>query len=266
MARVLIRDEWYELLSPSAIYESEFEAQILSRSELLYPQYYAMPFKITVYSDEDSAKADFALVHRAYREWWVVEVEMGYHSFEGHVAPQVCTLSRAVYGDKEAEYMCSKCPVLDAEKTRDLMKGCQPRVLVIVNQPMPSWTHDLRRYNAIVNILEVFRSDRNEYVFRMNGEMISVEREVLSECYIDTVLPRFLVVDSPGSLTARHGETMIIYIADKLTEWERIDSVDTVWLSPKRDNPLSPNQKYELIRQEQGDLVIRQRIEKRRNK
>ena len=264
VARVLIRDEWFEPLSPSAIYESEFEAQIVERAELFYPQYLAMPFKLTVFSEDGSARADFALVHRRYKDWWVVEVEMGYHSFEGHVVPQVRTLSRAAYGEKEAAYLCGKCEHLDAEKTRALMKGRQPRVLVIVNQSMPSWVHELRRFNALVNILEVFRSRHNEYVFRMNGEVIAVEREILSECTLDPILPRFLIVHSPGTLPFTHGQTAIVFVDGKVTEWERVDSHDKVWLSPKRENPLSPGRTYELIRQELGDLTIRPSIEKRR--
>ena len=80
MARILVRDQWYRQLSPGTLYESEFERVIQQHAEILYPGYFLVPFKVTVQSDEDSARADFALVSKNYTSWWVVEVEKQNHS------------------------------------------------------------------------------------------------------------------------------------------------------------------------------------------
>src|SRR5438132_500456 len=139
MSRILLDGEWFEQISVSALYETEYEEVFSSNVELIYPYYYLAPFKLTVSHENESAKADFALIHKQCRDWWVVEVELGSHSLEGHVLPQVRTLSRAVYGQREADYLCGKVPLLDKRLVTAMMKGQQPRVLVMVNTPKPEW-------------------------------------------------------------------------------------------------------------------------------
>src|SRR5579859_4433110 len=160
MARILAADEWYEPVSPGSMYEDNFERMVLSRANLLFPEYHAIPFKCLVASDSETARPDLALVERHYREWWVVEVEMSYHSFVGHVLPQVRTLAKAVYGAQEANSLCTNALTLDRNAVRDMLKGDQPRVLVIVNEPRLDWAQELDRYGARLVALEVFRSNK----------------------------------------------------------------------------------------------------------
>ena len=40
----------------------------------------------------------------------------------------------------------------------DMIKGAQPRVLVVVNHSVPSWIEPIRRLDGIVTVVEVFRS------------------------------------------------------------------------------------------------------------
>src|SRR5687767_8844255 len=112
MASVLFNGEWFEPLAVTAIYETEFEAIFLANAKHIYPTYRVVPFRLSVQSESDTARPDFALIHTSSRDWWVVEVEMGNHDLTGHVEPQVRTLSRAKYGQREAEYLCTKEPVL----------------------------------------------------------------------------------------------------------------------------------------------------------
>ena len=52
MTRILIDDEWYERVSSGSYYESEYEAMIRSRSDSLFPEFWAVDFKLTVQSRE----------------------------------------------------------------------------------------------------------------------------------------------------------------------------------------------------------------------
>ena len=42
---MLFGDEWFEQIAPTALYETEYERVIASKASLLYPNYYAVPFK-----------------------------------------------------------------------------------------------------------------------------------------------------------------------------------------------------------------------------
>ena len=154
MARILHNDEWFEEIASRGHYEIEYEKVLQQEAERLFTNYHLVPFKATVYSEEDAdaREADFGLFHKSYRSWWVVEVELGHHSFSGHVLPQVRTLARARYGQAEADHLCSRNPVLDKNKVIEMFKGGTPRVLVIVNAPVDGWAEQLRAYGAKVLI------------------------------------------------------------------------------------------------------------------
>lgn len=126
------------------------------------------------------------------------------------------------------------------------------------------WTRALQKYDACVGIFEVFRSDRNEYIFRVNGFHPAGPSETVSLCRFDAVLPRWLVVESPASLGSAHGQTMKILYNDQLTEWIRVDSADKVWIRTDGPNPLSPDSDYEVLRQPDETLIFRPMQKRRR--
>ena len=256
MAKVLVNGQWFEEVTSHAMYESDFEHLVKQHSNALFPNYRAVPFKRLVSDEDASAKADFALVHREYRDWWVVEVEMAHHSLDAHVAPQVKTLSRARYGEDEARYMCQQSSSLDPDRLRSMMKGTQPRVLVVVNSPRPEWKPALTPYGALIAVMEIFRSQQNQFIYRINGETPAPVVDAFSKCYLDKQIPRLLVVESPGILTVRHGETMRIRHGNGVSDWVRIDAAYRVWLSPSRNNPLESKKTYRLSRLESGEFEL----------
>ena len=125
MARILYNDEWFEEIASHGYYEAEFEAILQNEAGRLFGSYHLVPFKTPVTSDvdADTRKPDFALVHKTYRSWWVVEVELGHHSLVGHVLPQVRTLAHAKYGAMEADYLCRQEPSLRKDKILEMLKG-----------------------------------------------------------------------------------------------------------------------------------------------
>lgn len=257
MAKILLDDEWFEQIAPNSLYETDYENLILQHAKTLYPSFYALPFKKTVYSNEDSAKPDMVLIEKKYRSWWVVEVEMGHHSLEGHVLPQVTTLATADYSEDIASYLCEKAPYLVPDSIRDMIKGRSPEVLIVVNEVRLDWVAPLERYNARVAFFEIFRSVKNRFVFRVNGYQLPIPADVISECRFDPNLPNFLTIDSPAGLgIPRQGKVSLRH-GDGISEWQRVDASDKVWLIPVSTNPLSSSQAYYLLRQEDGALFIR---------
>jgi hypothetical protein len=263
MARILVDNTWYEQMDPSALYESEFENLVLEQAPLLYPEFYAIPFKPVVFSEDDAAKPDFVLIDKEYRNWWVVEVEMIYHSLTSHVLPQIKTLSQATYGEQEAILLSRQDARLHLEKLRDMMKGKQPQVLVVLNASKSEWIAPLMRYDAILSFCEVFRSITGRWLLRVDGAYPQQQASVLSSCYVDPIMRQFLVVESPASLDVRPHQRVRIFYEGGITEWERIDSQDTIWLNSLAINPLSPKQKYDLLRRSDGEFVIQQQERKR---
>ncbi|HUV04638.1 MAG TPA: hypothetical protein VMX94_05975 [Armatimonadota bacterium] len=256
MARILVDGEWYEEIALASLYESDLEQIVLAQAASLYPGYYTIPFKTLVCSDDGSARPDFALIDNEYAEWWVVEVEMAQHNLAGHVLPQVRTLAQAVYGQEQAQYLCAKCPDLAAAAVLDMMKGRQPRVLVVINTPRPEWAKALEQYGAGLAVFEVFRSEKNHHIFRVNGEQPRRLAGVVSLCSLDPLMPRLLKVDSPACLGVEPNTRVLIRYRNQVCEWERMDSQTDVWLSPVASNPLTRRVRYELVRLMDGSLEI----------
>ena len=265
MARILYNDEWFEEIASHGHYEAEFEKILKDEAPRLFGSYHLVPFKTPVASDVDAdiREPDFALVHKTYRSWWVVEVELGHHSLAGHVLPQVRTLARAKYGTAEADYLCRHEPSLRRDKTLDMFKGEQPRVLVIVNFPVDGWAKSLRPLGARVMICQMFRNRLNKYVLRLNGEYPSECDEVITSCECDRLLHRMLTISSPAHLPLQRNEKVLLYHEGKASEWERVDTAGAVFLHAVRDHNLAPGKLYEIVRQGDETLIIRLRVGKR---
>lgn len=253
MAKILMDGEWFEQMSTAALYEFEYGRLLLSHSEKLFPGYRLLEFSPTVYSDDGAAKPDFALIHKQYREWWIVEAELAHHSFYAHVYPQVQKLSTAVYGFREAEYVCQQCDDLSRDRVHAMVKGLQPRVLVVVNAPRPEWARDIRPLGAIVSVLEVFRSRFNKFLYRLNGEQ-PIDRGVQSSrCTLE--LARMLRLHSPGILPPPDEDPIEIIYGGGVTLWRRVEIADAVYLTSDKPVTISKGD-YDLLQMEDGNFVL----------
>ena len=259
MARLLLRKEWFEPLSLHAQYEAEFERILLAYAEFLFPGWHLVPFKVDVRSEEGVVKrADLALIEREYRRWWVVEVEMARHSFDGHVLPQVRVLSYGKYDQRHADALIANAPHLDADRVAAMVRGEQPRVWVVVDRPCPDWVPQLRAVGAALGIIEIFRSGTNQHSIRINGEQPQPPTTEIIECRRDPLVLRLWSVGSPALLPIGDGETMDIYMeADgRPFRWMRRDTATSVYLSCTNGNPLHGFKRVDLLRLEDGRWVF----------
>lgn len=253
--RLLFDHEWYEPVSSEGQLESDFEALVKDRAASLFPDYHTVPFQTPVESEEGRKVPDFALIDCEYRYWWVVEVEMAHHSLYGHVIPQVEVFSRGKYGQEHCDYMVEKGDALDHAALSDMIKGAQPRVLVVVNRSVPKWTEPIRRLEGLVAVVEVFRSERNRHILRINGEYPSrSDSSMVTHCRLENTMPRLLHVDSPAGLGIANGERLSILLDGGLTNWARLDIQDRVWLIPSKRNPLTANQEYLILKDTDGQF------------
>ena len=258
MARLLIGGEWYESLASTAYYEAEYERLIQEQSKTLYPAYRLVPFKTTVSSEAGTAKADFALISDTYAGWLVVEVELAHHSLGGHVLPQIEVLATARYGEAEAAYLVSQEPDLDPQKVRALMRGAQPRVLVIVNGLPANWPSALARFNTLLNSVEVYRSGRNHHVLRVEGGGPEQLLAVVSLCRVDPYIPRLLQIDSPAALDVDADGHVHLDWNGSETTWSRVQTKDRTWLNPIQTNPLPAREPLVIVRDGERLLIRRE--------
>ena len=258
--RLLLSEEWFEAVSSEGQYESEFESVILSRASSLFPQFIVVPFKTPVESEDGRKIPDLALVDLSYRHWWVVEVEMAHHSLRGHVIPQVEVFARGRYGEEHANHLANSRADLDKSALQDMMRGAQPRVAVVVNRSVPEWVEPIHRLDAILTVVEVFRSSRNQHILRVNGDYPEAAgSQIATRCRLDGTLPNLLQVDSPAALGVAAGEQIHLEYNGGLTAWSRLDISDRVWLVTRGRNPLRANHEYVIWRDSDGRLVIEPR-------
>jgi hypothetical protein len=256
MPKILVNDTWYEPIESASLYEMEFRRVLLQRSLSVFPGYRPVPFGKTVQSEFDSARADYALIADNYGEWWVVEVEMGHHSLEGHIIPQVQTLVTARYGDDIATYLLQKDATLARQKIEDLLRGRPPRVLVVVDRPRPNWTSPLGRVGAELAVFEIFRSDRNRHAYRLNGFVPTIDSRVVTRCHVDRQIPFLIRIDSPAALEFDSDGLVEISCDGRLMKFSRVTSRDATWLSGVQRNPLMSETPYQIIRDQSGMFVF----------
>lgn len=256
MPRLYHKSEWFDEISPSALAETEFESLLIQNAELVRADSVIVPFKMTVYSPESSARADLAIIASDYRHWVVVEVELAKHDLYGHVIPQIRVLREATYTQECVDYIHRKCPSLNRDKLCQMMLGDSPDVLVLVNKPDAEWQREVRRYGAHMMVFEIFRSLNNRHIFVIDGEPPRLTQSFLSELSFG-LLPRCLTVSSPAALPVAPGQKFAVEIDDQLTYWERFQTASSVYLSPIGTMPISPGQKYALVRSESGQYAIR---------
>jgi hypothetical protein len=257
MARILINELWYEQVEPCSFGETEFEDRIVLHAPSVYAEYYVLPFKQTVEASMGKARADLIFISRNYDDWRVVEVEMGYHSFDDHVEPQVEKLANAQYGKPQAKYLFDKYNYLDLDKLTTLISNTQPQIIVIVNEPKPDWIKRLTRHNAIIAVFELFRAEDDKEIFRVNGEYPTLISDNICACSFHPIIPRYLQIHEPNLLNFPLGMKIKLRYNNCITEWIRVDADGKVWLQPAGRNPLNPKLNYQLYRQSDKTLVLR---------
>jgi len=267
MARILIEQKWFDQVEPSTFTEQEFEDRVVLHAPSIYPEYFVLPFKYRVESDFGNSVPDLAFVSKDYNEWRVVEVEMGYHDLNAHVEPQVQRLANAIYNHNVAEYLCNKESSLDHPSLLRLITKEQPRVLVILNEVKRKWVKPLARYGAITATFELFRSEDEAEIFRVNGEYPTQVLSPLSKCSIHPYITRFIKVHEPDTLSLPPRGRIKLRLNNCITEWERVDAEREYWLAPLGRNPLNPQCSYEILKLGNNQLLLNRtrRIKRKRN-
>lgn len=230
MKLVLHGDTAFRAISSTALYERDYETILINNAPSLFADFHAVPFKLSMSGRNGAKKADFALIDCSYRGWWVVEVELAHHSFEGHVLPQVEVLIDADYGDEVANHLASQDSSLDVARLAGMVRGEPPSVLVIVNEPRPDWRLPLKALGASLLVVEVYRSELADHVLVADGSFPQMRSDLVSACRRHQFLRTRWVVEAPGALPA--ADEIAIGLDGRDTRWRVFKTADMVLLAP----------------------------------
>jgi len=265
MSRILVASEarWYEEQNVIAsYYEAEFERKIRQQVGAVFPDYYTSSFKIEIEADQkEPRKPDLAMVHRDFKDWWIVEVELIGHTLS-HVIDQVSVFTHGNYNSiRIADYLKQKnieenLVELDYNKLKEMIFYQQPKVLVIVDEQQSEWESELSKYGASVCLFQVYRNTTGSESFRLNGEYPECYSDE-SHCRYHRTIPNLIEVLSP-SLLEEEGEEVFLFYNGKSTSWKRIDQGQSVFLKLIGSvNPIPANISYVLRKDTHGRLIIR---------
>lgn len=268
MSRIRVKQKWYEQIEPSTFSEEGFERQVILHAPSIFPSYHVFQFKKPLKAPDYSNKnrytlvvPDLVFVAKDYSEWWVVEVEMSYHSFDYHIKPQINKLLAADYGDDEIDYLCGKSRKLNRSKLAKLIKNNPTRILVILNEDRKNWASHWKRNTVVFAVFEIFCSEDNHEVYCVDGRYPAVLADKVSTCSIHPAIPRLLHIKDPLKLRLPRRSTLKLLYNDCLTEWRRIDEGRKVYLTAVNRNPLTSDGTYTIYRQDDGQLVLTSNIQ-----
>ena len=138
-------EQLYQMSDPDAPSESELEYKTVKVLSCVYPDFYCVLFGGGFKYDNRLCRPDLALVARDFSHWFIIEVELVSHSFDGHVLPQAKAFR---YGAPQADCVNILARELDisTEQSRTLVEHVPRSIAVVANKPERHWEIALRSH------------------------------------------------------------------------------------------------------------------------
>jgi hypothetical protein len=220
----------------------------------MYPAYQCIVFNGGFRYDNHVFRPDLALVARDRSHWFVVEVELVSHSFEGHVLPQVKAFE---YGTPEPDCVTILARELKIEppQARTMLDFIPRAVAVIANRHDDGWRAPLKAHNIQMLTASVFRAPSGTEAVELDGVLVVVEKSLGFGAYSATDRSlRF-----PRTVDIARGEIVIDDSSGASAMWSVVESGDAVWITKGRGVPgISDGTYVQLVRTIDGRLLMRQ--------
>lgn len=251
--------EWYDEVDADSYYEKHLEDTVLSKLKEVYPDYVPIKFSQDIETGTgEVSRPDLAMIKKDYTEWYVIEVEMGRHDWDGHVEKQVRVFSTGIYDkDKVSKYIFDKDNSLDQVKLADLVDSGNPKVMVIVNEQMPEWEKRIKKFNnSFVSVFQVFKGVNGFEVYRVAGDTPFIYRDK-SPCSFLSGLSNTLHINYPDFIKEAHDEVVEVTFKGRKTKWKRMDSKNKVHLIYEgRTHNLQLEKDYVLYINDQDEYFL----------
>lgn len=266
MTRIYLHDHKFHKILPSSFSEGEFERIITLQAPNLYPDYYVIPFKKIVVSAFGKRKPDLIFVAKDYRDFYVVEVEMAYHSFESHIEPQIHSLATARYDDADViRYMCSQGVNLDQSKTAELVHNEPAKILLILNEFEQDWAAELKnKYGVVTSVFEVFHNSASGFEITTPHRAYGISHNypvyslsATTKCSMHPLFA-YLGVDDNSRLQLKPGDEITLELDGCVTFWKGVEGPGpSLWLRMEgRDECINRKKNYQITKLRDDSLLL----------
>lgn len=250
--------EWYDEIDADSFYEKHFEQTFLSKISEVYPDFVGVPFGLTITSDDAETSApDLAIIKSDYKEWFIIEVEMGRHSWDNHVEKQVRVFTKGIYEKKRiAKYINEKNPALDINKLETMVDLYPPKVMVIVNEDKPDWKKQAKKYDALISVFQIYKGLNGLELYRIEGDTPYIYRDK-SHCAFLKSMSNTLEVYTPTFITEAHNDKIDIIFKGRKTKWTVIrDSKKVHLIIHGRTHSLQIEKKYIIFKSDLNEYYL----------
>ncbi len=239
--------------------EAHFENVAKKQLKETLKDFMVVDFKPLVLSDQGiRRRPDLAIIDRRYRMWVVVEVELEHHSLDHHVLPQMQVLASGTYDITHADYLAQASPGIDRAKARELITYVPPEVMTLVNSRSvldKGWGVLESDLQVRLTFLEIFRSETGDSIFRLSGFTPQIKPEHISGAKAHPMM-NALVCRRPNAIPVAAGTTIWMSFDGRPIRWQVIKTADTAVLMPRPSVTLRRDRNYEIVRAEDGRLVL----------
>ena len=254
--KILVQGNWYSLVSSHSVYEIKYENQILRFSNEIFPDFHCIKFKSKINSIYGNCIPDLVLIHKEYRDWYVVEVELEHHSLHSHVLDQVRSMHHGEYNKHHINYIMNALPNLDKNKLNELLLQ-RPKTMVVVPISKVSWRESLYQFQTKVMCIEVWEDDKGIPLLRIDGDTPDTYEEMfLTKLELDKSISRLLRVMNAASLPSNG--LIQISVNGETSDWRIISTGGGKWLNPDGKWPLPTGLKgsFALKLNDSGDYIL----------
>jgi len=247
LPRLLLSDQ-------TAVLEDEFTTVVLRILNRLYPSCHVIRFTPTVVNEDVPWKPDLALIARDLSYWFVIEVEIGTHSLEKHVIPQVIGLRDGIY-DLSAVNLISKSTGIPSDNIAAFVKFVPRYVAVISNVESDVWNEKLRANNVQFISIAEFTQKTGPGAFLITGLLQPAERSL----GIGQVLANQQVIRLAVQDCWKEGEYEILDDTGVST-WHCKLQDRVVWLYKRRGLILQPDRAWVQFIAHENNLLSLKRL------
>jgi hypothetical protein len=245
--------KWFQELAPRDYYnEGDLERTITHYIEIIFPDYIVFPFKQSLSNliTGKSSAADLGMVRKDYKEWYIIEVELGRHS-KKEVLEQIHTFRHFTPTLSHSDYIFQKRNNFDKVKLETLITSVSPKLMVIVNENKEDWKPELKKLDCKMCVFQIYNDFENRKLYRLEGEYPIVYTSFCN-CKYEKTLPYTIKILNNKELFSKHnvksGDYLDIVFEGKKYKWKREDFGTDIFLTCESTTPpLDPiSQRYKL--------------------
>ena len=243
----------YQQLDPTEPSEDEFENVVLAALICLYPSYSCFKFSGTFQMEDRGWRPDLAMVAKDLSHWFVVEVELTSHSFEGHVLPQVSAFKFGEY-HQDCVSQLTKRMKLDQSTVEAFLQTSVRHVAVIANQYDRDWEVSLKALQIQFATASMYANVSGERAVELDGNLIPNEEYLGIGKY--SALDRSIVATSRIQLADGHQRIYDLNGHD--ADWHVHTNGNLVWITRSKGRPtIEDGLSIQIMRTSDGSLRLR---------